>query len=116
MTPAKTPRLLAILLAAIALGTVACEGPGDLTPAEVRWRWKHGVLVEASAAPGGVDVVVDCPDPHGGSVARYRIQTREVRIWERRDPFGRRDPLQFSAWRRCEMAWQDAHPGVAPPG
>jgi len=91
-----------------------CDGPGPLTPEEVRWRWRHGTLVEATAFPDGVAVVVACPPPTEGVTARFRLASREVRIWERGDPLGRRDPLRFLASRRCEDAFVAAH-GRDPP-
>ncbi|MDP2345353.1 MAG: hypothetical protein Q8O67_30695 [Deltaproteobacteria bacterium] len=71
----------------------------------MRWRWTHGSVLEATATAEGVDVVVACPAEHGeGVVARFRVLTREVREFERRDPLQRRDTLSFMAWRRCQEA------------
>jgi hypothetical protein len=92
-------------LPALLLLLASCEGPGPLTPAELRWRWHHGTLLEVTAVANGVDVVVACPKEHGaGVVARFRVLSREVREFERRDPLGRRDTLAFIAWRRCQEA------------
>lgn len=87
----------------------ACDGPGPLTSGEVRWRWRHGTILEAHEVADGVDVVVACPPPHA-TTARFRIVTREVRIWERRDPLGARDPIEFAGWRRCEEQYEREHP------
>ena len=62
--------------------------------------------MQATVVSEGVDVVVACPiEEHGpGVVARFRVLTREVREFERRDPLQRRDTLSFLAWRRCAEA------------
>jgi len=92
------------LLASLSLAE-ACDGPGPLTEAEVRWRWGHGEILSVDVVDDGVTVVVACPAEHGdGVTASVRLLNREVREFERRDPLLRRDPFQFVAWRRCQEA------------
>jgi hypothetical protein len=84
-----------------------CDGPGPLTPAEVRWRWQHGSIRRLEVVDGGVRVEVTCPAEHGlvdgqGVTATVVLLTREVREFERRDPLLRRDPFRMVAWRRCQ--------------
>ena len=79
-----------------------CDGPGPLTAAEVRWRWRHGSIRSLEVIDDGVALTIDCPAEHGvGVVATVTLLTREVREFERRDPLLRRDPFEFVAWRRC---------------
>ena len=100
-TAAATTALTTMLL-------TACDGPPPLSPEEVQRRWRHGQLIDAVQAGDDVDVVVVCPAAEAAApststsvTARFRLVSREVRLWERRDPLGHRDPLAFMAWRRC---------------
>jgi hypothetical protein len=87
----------------------ACSGPGPLTPAEVRWRWRHGQIVEAAAVSDAIDrgvlVTFRCPADAAGNakVATTTLWTTPMRERERMDPWVRgRDPLQWAAWRACD--------------
>lgn len=101
----------------VCLTTAACNGPGPLTPWEVRWRWTHGELLDVVEINDindiGMRLTVRCPAEQGGVFATFTVWSSQQRALEAIDPLARkRDALKFAGWRYCEQAAADEQTGV----
>ncbi len=114
-TPLTTPTAAVTMSSLLLLALAACNGPGPLRSAELRWRWTYGTIIETKDVDDGVWVHLACPADVGDAISTsFTVLTREVREFERRDPLlRRRDPLQLVAWRRCVDAAAAAQPAGA---